>query len=406
MKLAVIGGGASGMISAIFAARNGAQVTLFEKNEKLGKKIYITGKGRCNLTNFCPVPEFVKNIVSQPKFMYSSLNALSPYDCYSFFEEIGLSLKVERGNRVFPSSDKASDVIKVLEQELKKQNVKILLNKPVQAINQYEDKFEIIAGGKYIFDKVIVATGGMTYKSTGSTGDGYKFLRKFGHKVTPLVGGLFAFDMFENFYSEIAGLTLKNINLSCFHNDKLVKEEFGELLFTHTGISGPTVLTISSFVNRFKADELSFKIDFKPALSEEVLEARLMREFNSGLNKFLKSIMETLLPKSLIPIVLNFAKISGDKIVNSITQTERKRLVFCLKNFEMRVKNFADINTAIITAGGVATSEIDPKTMESKIVKGLYVCGEIIDVDALTGGFNLQIAFSTGFAAGNNASKT
>ena len=395
MKIAIIGGGPAGMMCAIKAAGN-HQVTIFEKNEKLGKKLFITGKGRCNLTNYCDEREFLKNIVNNSSFMYSSIYSFSPFTTYYYFEELGLPLKVERGNRVFPASDKSSDVIRAYEKKLKALGVKINLNYEVTSIEKVNGEFMI--NGREKFDKVVIASGGISYKLTGSTGDGYKFAKDFGHKVIDQVPGLIGVNLKNNF--SLAGLTLKNVELKVLKDKKILSREFGEMLFTHRGISGPIVLTTSSKINRLKDFEMY--LDLKPALDPEKLDARILRDFHENQNKNLENVMRALLPRDLISYVLESAGISGDKKVNQITKEDRESLVRTIKNFELKFDSLDDIDRAIITSGGVDVKDIDPKTMESKKVKGLYFIGEVLDLDGLTGGFNIQIANSTGYSCGIN----
>lgn len=395
MKIAIIGGGPAGMMCAIKAAEN-HQVTIFEKNEKLGKKLFITGKGRCNLTNYCDEREFLRNIVNNSSFMYSSIYSFSPFTTYYYFEELGLPLKVERGNRVFPASDKSSDVIKAYEKKLKALGVKINLNYEVTSIDKVDDKF--ILNGREKFDKVVIASGGISYKLTGSTGDGYKFAKDFGHKVIDQVPGLIGINLKNNF--SLAGLTLKNVELKVLKDKKILSREFGEMLFTHRGISGPIVLTTSSKINRLKDFEMY--LDLKPALDPEKLDARILRDFHENQNKNLENVMKSLLPRDLIIYVLEGAGISGEKKVNQITKEDRERLVKTIKNFSLKFDSLDDIDRAIVTSGGVDVKDLDPKTMESKKVKGLYFIGEVLDLDGLTGGFNIQIANSTGYSCGIN----
>lgn len=395
MKIAIIGGGPAGMMCAIKAAEN-HEVFLYEKNEKLGKKLFITGKGRCNLTNYCDEREFLKNIVRNKNFMYSSIYSLSPFTTYYYFEELGLPLKIERGNRVFPASDKSSDVIKIYEKKLREMGVKIKLNSEIKSIKKDEDCFVLNDREKY--DKVVIATGGVSYKLTGSTGDGYKFAKNFNHKVVETVPGLIGINLYNGF--SLAGLTLKNVELKVVKDKKIISREFGELLFTHRGISGPIVLTTSSKINRLRDFEIY--LDLKPALTNEKLDNRILRDFCENQNKNIENVMRLLLPRDLISYILEGAEIKGDKKVNQITKEERDKLVKTIKNFELKFESLDDINRAIITSGGVDVVDIDPKTMESKIVKGLYFIGEVLDVDAVTGGFNIQIANSTGYNCGIN----
>ena len=395
MKIAIIGGGPAGMMCAIKAAENHG-VTIFEKNEKLGKKLFITGKGRCNLTNYCDEREFLKNMVNNSNFMYSSIYSFSPFTTYYYFEELGLPLKVERGNRVFPLSDKSSDVIKAYEKKLKALGVKINLNYEVTSIEKVGEEF--ILNGREKFDKVVIATGGISYKLTGSTGDGYKFAKNFGHKIINQVPGLIGINLKNNF--SLAGLTLKNVELKVIKDKKIISNEFGEMLFTHRGISGPIVLTTSSKINRLKDFEMF--LDLKPALEPEKLDARILRDFSENQNKNIENVMRSLLPKDLISYVLYSAGISGDEKVNQITKIERENLVKTIKNFELKFDSLDDIDRAIVTSGGIDVKDIDPKTMESKKVSGLYFIGEVLDLDGFTGGFNIQIANSTGYSCGIN----
>lgn len=395
MKIAIIGGGPAGMMCAIKAAEN-HQITIFEKNEKLGKKLFITGKGRCNLTNYCDEREFLKNMVNNSNFMYSSIYSFSPFTNYYYFEELGLPLKVERGNRVFPLSDKSSDVIKAYEKKLKDLGVKVHLNFEIKSIEKVGEEF--ILNGREKFDKVVIATGGISYKLTGSTGDGYKFAKNFGHKIINQVPGLIGINLKNNF--SLAGLTLKNVELKVIKDKKIISNEFGEMLFTHRGISGPIVLTTSSKINRLKDFEMF--LDLKPALEPEKLDARILRDFSENQNKNIENVMKSLLPKDLISYVLYSAGISGDEKVNQITKIERENLVKTIKNFELKFDSLDDIDRAIVTSGGIDVKDIDPKTMESKKVSGLYFIGEVLDLDGLTGGFNIQIANSTGYSCGIN----
>lgn len=395
MKIAIIGGGPAGMMCAIKAAEN-HELTIFEKNEKLGKKLFITGKGRCNLTNYCDERKFLRNIVNNSSFMYSSIYSFSPFATYYHFEELGLPLKVERGNRVFPASDKSSDVIKAYERKLKSLGVNIKLNSEIKFIEKVDDHF--ILNGREKFDKVVIATGGLSYKLTGSTGDGYKFAKDFGHKVIDQVPGLIGINLKNNF--SLAGLTLKNVELKVTKDKKIISSEFGEMLFTHRGISGPIVLTTSSKINRLKDFEMY--LDLKPALDSERLNNRILRDFGENRNKNIENVLKSLLPRDLILYVLEVADIDKDKKVNQITREERENLVETIKNFELKFDSLDDINRAIITSGGIDVSEIEPRTMESKKVPGLYFVGEVLDLDGLTGGFNIQIANSTGYSCGIN----
>lgn len=391
-------------MAAYAAASNGHSVTLFEKNEKSGKKIYITGKGRCNVTHDCTPAEFLQNVVNNSKFLTSSVYNFSPEKCVEFFEEGGVRLKLERGGRYFPVSDKASDITKCLENYCKNAGVTLKFNERVLKLNILNSTMSgiITELGVYEFDRVVVCTGGISYPSTGSTGDGFNFATEAGHSVTPLVQGLCGLNLKGSYYKEIQGLTLKNVSLSVKYDGKLIKEFFGEMLFTHFGISGPIVLSASSLINRLDLNKVTLLIDFKPALSEEQLDKRILRDFDEYKNKAISNCLKELLPSAVIAEVLRRCRISSEQKVNSVTKTQRMALLTIVKNFDMFVASLRDFSEAIITSGGVSVKEIDPRTMESKLIKGLYFCGEVLDVDAFTGGYNLQIAFSTGFVAGNS----
>lgn len=404
-RVIIIGGGAAGMMAAYSAAKLGKSVILLEKNEKLGKKIYITGKGRCNLTNDVLPSEFLNNVVSNPKFLYGAINTLSPTDLIDCFESLGLTLKTERGNRVFPFSDKASDVTKTLEKALINLGVDIRLNCKVLSIEINDCKISAVKteNGNIECDSVIVCTGGISYPLTGSDGDGYKFAQAVGHKIIAPRAALVGIELIGNEFQAMQGLSLKNVTLTAKLGEKTVYSEFGEMLFTHFGISGPIVLSLSSVINRKDLNNVDVFIDLKPALNNEVLDKRLVREFAENNLKDLSSAMRTLMPKSIIDVVLRQAAISGSKKCANITAEERKSILLAIKNLKFKVKKLRPIEEAIVTAGGVCVSEINPKTMASKLVPNLFFAGEVIDVDAFTGGFNLQIAFSTGFVAGINA---
>ena len=404
-NIVVIGGGAAGMMAAYSAATDGKNVVLIEKNEKLGKKLYITGKGRCNLTNNVTVTEFLNNVVSNPKFLYGALSALSPLDIIDLFEKNGCALKTERGNRVFPKSDKASDVSKTLQKLLSDNGVKILLNTVVTALIAINGQIVGVktCNGVLNCDSVIVCTGGVSYPLTGSTGDGYTFARSVGHTVVPLKPSLVGIELAGSTFSCLQGLSLKNVAVS-FYNDKgEIYGDFGEMLFTHFGVSGPIILSASCILNKYSLDNVRLKIDLKPALSEKTLNDRLVREFDAGKLKTLLNVMRGLLPQALVETVLDSAKVNGNKRCCDVLKTERMDIVRTLKNLEFKIKGLRPIEEAIVTSGGISVKEINPKTMESKLVKGLFFGGEVIDVDAFTGGFNIQIAFSTGFVAGKNA---
>lgn len=404
-KVIVIGGGPAGMISAIQASKNFNKVILIEKNEKLGKKLYITGKGRCNLSNNSVGEDFIKNIISNPKFLYASISKFSSQDTLSFFENNGLKLKVERGNRIFPESDKASDVTKTFTKLLTENNVEIMLNTSVKEL-LIEDG--VVKGVKtesqsIYADSVICATGGISYPLTGSTGDGYTFAKRSGHTVVDLKPALVGLEIEQGFCKEMQGLSLKNVVLTAKRNNKTIYSELGEMLFTHFGVSGPLVLSCSSYINRLPLNEVSLSIDLKPALDEQTLDQRLIRELKENNVKSISNVMPSLLPKSMVLPILSVAKVKQNKICAEITQLERKSIVTALKNLNLTIKKLRPIDEAIVTSGGVSVNNVNPKTMESKIIKGLFFAGEVLDVDALTGGYNIQIALSTGFVAGTNA---
>ncbi|MBL7574952.1 hypothetical protein SAMN00017477_0474 [Peptoniphilus asaccharolyticus DSM 20463] len=396
MRVAVIGAGAAGMMAAAVCK---AEVILFEKNEKLGKKLFITGKGRCNLTNARDISEYFDSINRNPKFLYSALYTFTNENVMEKFESYGLKLKIERGDRVFPSSDKSSDVIKTYEKMLRDNNVEIRLNTEVRKITKVDDQFDI--DGE-LFDRVIIACGGISYKSTGSTGDGYKFAQKFGHKIVELKPALSPI-LLNMDCTDLAGLSLKNVELNAFSGKKKISSEFGEMLFTHNGVSGPIVLRTSSLINR--KENIKLFLDLKPALDRQTLDKRILRDFEEFKNKDISNALKNLLPKKMIDIVLKSANIKIYKKVNEISKEDRANLVESIKNLNLKYKSIMDINTSIVTSGGVDTSEIDSSTMESKLVKGLYFAGETIDIDAMTGGYNLQLANSTGYLAGINSSK-
>ena len=402
MRVIVIGGGPSGMIAAITAAQKGDEVILLEKNEKLGKKLYITGKGRCNITNDCDNKTFIANLVNNPKFMLGAINKFDTQATQKFCTDNGLKIKVERGKRVFPESDKASDVIKVFQKALDKNNVDIRLNTEVSGIEIKEDKVCGVRVQNDLLkcDKVIVATGGMSYPGTGSTGDGYKFAKIAGHSVTPLLPALVGINLCED-VSSLAGVTLKNVACKIVREGKVVAEEVGEMLFTHTGVSGPIVLTISSKINKLQG-KLNLVIDLKPALDESTLDSRLLRDFENSINKEFKNVISDLTVKALIPVIIKNSKINADKKVNQITKAERLNLVKTVKGITYEIKGLCSLSGAIVTCGGVDVKQINPKDMQSKLVKGLFFAGEVLDIDGLTGGFNIQIAMSTGYVAGSS----
>ncbi|CCZ04746.1 MAG: NAD(P)/FAD-dependent oxidoreductase [Clostridiales bacterium] len=406
-KVIVIGAGAAGMMAAYSSALCGNKVTVFERNEKAGKKLFITGKGRCNITNDSDVETILNNIITNRKFMYSAIYSFSNEDVKAFFEENGLHLKVERGNRIFPVSDKSSDVINTLKKALRNENVEIEYNILVKdlVVEDNTVKGVVLKDGRKVYaDKVIMATGGMSYPVTGSDGKGFDILRKYGHTITDLSPALVPMNVKEEFAKELQGLSLKNVDISFYRNEvdkKPVYEEFGEMLFTHFGISGPIVLSGSSVAGKYlKEGNLIARIDLKPALSKEQLDDRILREFTNGINKDIVNVMDNLLPKKLIPVMLDYCEIESHKKVNSISKEERNRMVEAFKGLKLTITSLRSFNEAIITQGGIKVKEVDPGTMESKIISNLYLAGEMLDVDALTGGYNLQIAWSTGRLAG------
>lgn len=406
----VVGGGAAGMFAAIAAAKNGHQVTLYEKNEKLGKKIFITGKGRCNITNAADMEELFDAVVTNSKFLYSSFYGYTNQNVIDFFEDAGVPVKIERGNRVFPISDHSSDVIRALEREMKKVGVKICLNTEVKSVEAEKGKFDKVVlkdTTTQTADACIVATGGLSYRSTGSTGDGFRFAENVGHKVTQCFPSLVPMETKEPWICELQGLSLRNVEAKILDGKKELYKDFGEMLFTHFGVSGPLIISASSYVGKKFMDkngqkkELTLEIDLKPALTEEQLDQRVLRDFEENHNRQFKNAITKLFPTKLIPVMLELGGIDPEKKVNSIEKEERKQFVHLIKHFRMTLTGLRDYPEAIITKGGVNVKEIDPGTMESKLVKGLYFAGEVLDLDALTGGFNLQIAWSTGYAAGN-----
>ena len=402
-KVIIIGGGAAGMFAAVHASDKGHEVHLFEKNEKLGKKLYITGKGRCNITNACDVEELFQAVIGNPKFLYSSFYTYTNQDVIDFFENEGLATKIERGNRVFPVSDHSSDVIRTLSEAMRKRGVQVHLNQKVEKVLQKDGTFDgiVLEDGKTVKgDSCIIATGGLSYPSTGSTGDGYRWAEALGHKVTEQSPGLVPLETKESWVKALQGLSLRNVNVTVLDGRKKYYEEFGELLFTHFGVSGPTVISASSVVGQMlKRKELTLTIDLKPALSEEQLDKRLLRDFEEQKNKQFKNALGGLFPSKLIPVMVELSGILPEKQVNAISKEERRSLVHLIKNFAMTLTGIRGYNEAIITRGGVSVREIDPGTMESKKVKNLYFAGEVLDLDAETGGYNLQIAWSTGYMA-------
>ncbi|MEE1314421.1 MAG: NAD(P)/FAD-dependent oxidoreductase [Faecalimonas sp.] len=404
-KVLVVGGGAAGMFAAIFAAYNGNEVHIFEKNEKLGKKLFITGKGRCNLTNAADMETLFASVVTNQKFLYSSFYGYTNQDVVDFFERIGVRTKLERGNRVFPLSDHSSDIIAGLTRELQQLGVEIHLRTEVAKLVGKEafEAIELKNGKRIEGDACIVATGGFSYQTTGSTGDGYRFAKACGHQVTELLPALVPLVVKEDFVRELQGLSLRNVEVRIYDDKKKLYSDFGEMLFTHYGVSGPLMLSASSYIGKtLKEKELRLSIDLKPALRFEQLDQRVLREFEENQNKQFKNAIGKLFPAKLTPIMLELSGIDSEKKVNLITKEERQNFVQSIKDFQLTITGLRDFNEAIITQGGVAVKEINPATMESKLVSGLYFVGEVLDLDALTGGFNLQIAWSTGYAAGNS----
>lgn len=403
MRVCVVGAGAAGTVASIVLAREGAEVVLIEKNEKIGKKLYITGKGRCNLTNDCEIQEFFENIVNGEKFLRSSIYGFQPKDTMKFFEDLGVELVVERGNRVFPLSGKSSDIIRALANEIERLNVNLKLNTEVKEIRKREDKFEVLTPWEKIeCDKVVVATGGISYKSTGSTGDGYIFAKAFGHQITEPRQALCPILVNEN-VSSLQGISLKNVNLTAYDADEnTIASEFGEMMFTSRGITGPIVLTVSSIINR--KNKVTLSLDLKPALDEKTLDARILRDFDERKNQDLKNVTRALLPERLNLYVLKCAGLKESKKVNEVTKEERKSLVDTVKNLRFTVSGLASFDEAVVTSGGVSLKNLKP-TCESRLESGLYFVGETIDIDALTGGFNLQLAFATAVCAAKDILK-
>lgn len=402
MTTIVIGGGPAGLISAYFRAVRGEDVYLIEKNEKPGKKLYITGKGRCNVTNDCDVDEFLSNVVTNAKFLNGAIRRFPPEKFMEFLSG-KTKLKTERGNRVFPLSDKASDVTKCLCAYAEEAGAEIKLNEKVLSINASDGKIVSVVTDKatYPCDNVIVCTGGVSYPSTGSTGDGYAFAKSFGHTIISPVAALSGVNLKGDFYKNLQGLSLKNVAISVINGKKKIYSDFGEMLFTHFGVSGPTIISASSFINRLNLCDVYISLDLKSALTEEQLDARVLRDFEKYKNKAIKNSLDDLLPKAMIPVVIKAAGINGDIKNNELKAENRRKIVAAIKDFRMYPHSLRDLNEAIVTSGGVSVKEIDPKTMESKLVKGLFFAGEVIDADALTGGFNITIAACTAYSAGN-----
>ena len=405
-KVLIVGGGAAGMLASIFAARNGNEVHVFEKNEKLGKKLFITGKGRCNITNAGDMENLFENVVSNRKFLYSSFYSYTNEDVISFFETLGVPTKIERGNRVFPVSDHSSDVINGLEREMKKLGVKVHLNTKVKSVEGNEEGFRGIVlsnGEKVTADACIVATGGCSYQPTGSTGDGYRMAESVGHTVTEVYPALVPLGIKEDFVGELQGLSLRNVEATIYDGKKEIYSDFGEMLFTHYGVSGPLMLSASSYITKKLQDrEMKLVIDLKPALSEEQLNQRVLRDFEENKNKQFRNAITKLFPAKLIPVMVMLSGIDAEKKVNEVSKEERMEFVRLIKHFTLTINGTRSFREAIITQGGVKTKEVNPATMESKLVPNLYFVGEVLDLDALTGGFNLQIAWSTAYMAGSS----
>lgn len=403
-KVIVIGGGPAGMMAAYAASCQGHAVTVLEQNEKLGKKLFITGKGRCNITNAGDMDNLFANVMSNRKFLYSAFYTFDNEQVLSFFENQGLRTKVERGNRVFPLSDHSSDVIAALSRALKSQNVDIRLHTKVQSLLIRDEAAcgVVLSDGKTVeADDVIVATGGISYPSTGSTGDGYRMAEESGHALVECTPSLVPFETKEDWVKDLQGLSLRNVTVSIYHDKKKLFEDFGEMLFTHFGVSGPLVLSASGMIKpvQFK-QELCMYIDLKPALDAEQLDKRILREFDAAMNKQFKNVIGSLMPAKMIPVVIRLSGIDPDKKVNEVSREERQHLVQLLKRLPLTINGLRGWNEAIITKGGVSVKDINPSTMESKKVSHLFFCGEVLDLDALTGGYNLQIAWSTGYLAG------
>ena len=415
-KVLIIGGGAAGMMAGVFAARNHHEVHILEKNEKLGKKVFITGKGRCNVANACDTEELFPAVMSNPKFLYSGFYSFGPQDVMNFFEEAGVPLKVERGNRVFPQSDHSSDIIRALERELKKAGAKVHLHTAVKEVVKEQitdpetgtekEKITgvILTDGTFMEgDAVIVATGGFSYQSTGSTGDGYRFAKELGLKVTDISPSLVPLKTKEDYIPKLQGLSLKNTGLIIKNGKKVLYEDFGEMMFAHFGVTGPMILSASAHIGAKLAKapngELSAYLDLKPALTREQLDARILREFEAGQNKQFKNVIGVLFPSSMTPVMLELGGIPADKKIHDISREERQHFIDLIKAFPFTITGMGEFKEAIITKGGVSVKEINPGTMESKKISGLYFAGEVLDLDAVTGGYNLQIAWSTAYLA-------
>ncbi len=403
-KVVIIGAGPAGMTAAYSASQNGIDVVLIEKNERVGRKLLITGKGRCNITNNCEVEELIANVNTNGKFLYSAFYTFTNDAVMEMFESLGVRLKTERGNRVFPESDRAMDVVDAMSRLIKRKNIKLVTGKTVKDIKEKNGKVEsvVLSDGKEIkADAVIIATGGASYQRTGSTGDGYRLAEKLGHKITPLKPSLIGLEIQEDFVSKLKGLSLRNVAINVYgKKNKKIYDDFGEMEFTDYGVDGPIIKSASCIMRDLSKESYKISLDLKPALDHEKLDKRVQRDFQKYINKRFENSLSDLLPSKMIPVVVELSGIDPATPVNSITKEERRNLVNTIKNIEMHVKRYRPMEEAIVTSGGVKTSEINSSTMESKLVEGLYFAGEVIDVDAYTGGFNLQIAFSTGYLAG------
>lgn len=403
-KVVIIGAGPAGMTAAYSASQRGIDVVLVEKNERVGRKLLITGKGRCNITNNCEIEELIENVNTNGKFLYSAFYTFTNDAVMEMFENLGVRLKTERGNRVFPESDRAMDVVDAMSRLIKRKNIKLVTGKTVKNIKEKNGRVEsvVLSDGKEIkTDAVIIATGGASYPRTGSTGDGYKLAERLGHKITPLKPSLIGLEIQEDFATRLKGLSLRNVAINVYgKKNKKIYDDFGEMEFTDYGIDGPIIKSASCIMRDLSKESYKISLDLKPALDHEKLDKRVQRDFQKYINKKFENSLSDLLPSKMIPVVIELSGINPTTPVNSITKEERKNLVNVIKNIEMNVKRYRPMDEAIVTSGGVKTSEINSSTMESKLVGGLYFAGEVIDVDAYTGGFNLQIAFSTGYLAG------
>lgn len=401
MKIVIVGAGPAGLMTAIYAGKNkDNKIIIIDKNEKVGKKLFITGKGRCNVCNYCSNEKFLENVVNNSKFLYSAINNFSPMDTFNFFDNNGTKLKVERGGRVFPKSDKSSDIIKCLTKSINNNNTTILLNTTVLNVYKKDNGFVVKTNKENIVaDCVVLCTGGKSYSQTGSTGDGYNFAKNLGHNIISPKPALVPI-LLKNYDGSLSGLTLKNVQASVIVNNKKYSQ-FGEMLFTHTGVSGPIILTLSSFLNKYNIIDKNIYIDLKPALDEKTLDERLIRDFNTFKNKALKNYLKELMPSSLINYFIKCGNFNENQEANAISKNDRKKIIELLKNLPLTIKGLDNIDFGIVTSGGVDTKQINPKNMESKLIKNLFFAGEVVDVDALTGGFNIQIALSLGNLVGN-----